>query len=118
MYKIPENYNIHTLIGETIFQIAFGLNFITLFFNDGYIQFEGAFATTFDNKTREYDEVYPVKNDFGLLKLLEYKIAQVNVNSDRDVLVLLFENGSSLKLIGNKNYESYVISLASNEIRV
>jgi hypothetical protein len=118
MYRIPENYNIDALIGETIFQIAFGLNFITLFFNGGYIQLEGAFATTFDNNTREYDEVYPVKSDFGLLQLLEHKIVGVKVNSNRDVVSLLFENGSSLKLIGNENYESYVISLSNNEIRV
>lgn len=118
MYKIPKDYNINAIIGETIVQIAFGLNFITLFFNRGYIQLEGAFATTFDNNTHEYDEVYPVKNDFGLLQLLEHKIVQVNINSDRNIMILLFENDSSLKLIGNENYESYVINISGNEIRV
>lgn len=116
MYKIPKNYNIYELKGETVYQVAFGINFITLFFSKGFIQIEGSFSTIFENETCDFCEVYPVKHDFSLLKLLERTIIEVDINSDRNVLVLLFESGFTLKLTGNEEYESYKIKINEEEI--
>ncbi len=118
MYKIPENFNVNALQGEVIFQISYGLNFITLFFSKGFLQFEGKFVTIFKGHSQEYDEVYPVKNDFGLLQLLEQKIVDVNLSNGRNDLILLFENEFSLTLISNEAYESYTIRLNEEEIIV
>ncbi len=118
MYKIPENYNTSALKGQVIFQIAFGLNFISLFFDKGYIQFEGRFSITIGSQTHEFDEVYPINNDCGLLQLLEKSIIGVDVNKNRNILTLLFEKGLTLKLIGNPMYESFRIKIDEFEILV
>lgn len=80
-------------MGETVYQVSFGINFITVFFSKGFIQIEGSFSTIFENKTCDFCQVYPVKHDFSLLKLLERKIIEIDINSDRNVLVLTFESG-------------------------
>lgn len=118
MYKIPKSFDISVLKNEIISQIAFGLNFVTLFFSKGFIQIEGEFATIFENQLFEYAEIYPVKNDFGLLHLLEQKIIEINVSNDRSTLELVFESGFSLKLKGNEAFESYRIKINDEEVVV
>jgi hypothetical protein len=117
MYKIPENFNISQLKGEVIFQIAFGLNFVSLFFDKGYINIEGSFFISINNQKNQFN-VYPIQNDFGLLQLLEKKIIEAETNIERDRLVLLFENEYSIELVGDIGYESYTIRIGEDEIIV
>lgn len=116
MYKIPLEFNISSLDGERITQIAFGLNYITFVFNKGFIQFSGSFSINFGNQELEYNDVYPIKNDFGLLQLLEKSIIKVLVNDLRNILTLQFEGGAILNLIGDDYYESYRIKIMEQEI--
>lgn len=118
MYKIPIEFNIDKLKGEVITQIAFGLNFITLFFNQGIIQFSGTFTIHFRHRKIYYQEVYPVINDFGLLKLIEKSIVGVEVNDYRNILTLIFEDEIKLQLTGNDNYESFRVKINDKEIIV
>ncbi|MEO8820891.1 MAG: hypothetical protein ABI374_08630 [Ginsengibacter sp.] len=118
MYKIPENSDLSTIKNQVISQIAFTLNFITIFFDKGFIQFSGGFSFNFSDQSNIYDEVYPVKNDLGLLRILEKKITNIDINNNRDKLTIHFEDKSELCLIGNKFYESFIINCNGNEIRV
>lgn len=118
MYKIPEGFNKDSIKNNTISQIAFGLNFITLFFSNGFIQFSGGFSILFDNQKKEYEEVYPVKKDYDILMLLEKKIIDVKINNERNVLTLEFEGAIILELIGSKEYESYILNICGKEIVV
>ena len=118
MYKIPENFDISVLKNEVINQIAFGFNFITLFFNKGFIQFTGSFSFGYNEKQSYYDEVSPVRNDFGLLQILEKEITSIKLTNNREELELGFETGLTLCLIGDEMYESFIINIDGNEIRV
>ncbi|MBP6184082.1 MAG: hypothetical protein KA479_04025 [Saprospiraceae bacterium] len=118
MYKIPEDFNLNSIQNEEISQIAFGLNFITLFLSNGFIQFSGSFSFFYSSRKHIYDEVFPVQNDYGLLKLLEKKIVKATINNERDALTLDFEEGIILELIGSKEYESFTINLAGKKILV
>ena len=118
MYQIPINFDASTLENQIVFQIAFGLNFITLFFDKGFIQFSGSFSLRHSGQSFDYNEVYPLDNDLGLLKLLEKKITGVEINENRDILNVQFENESELRIIGNKFYESFLICINGNQIRV
>lgn len=118
MYKIPEDFNVSSIETEKVFQIAFGINFITLFFNSGFIQFSGSFSIIHEKQEVEYDEVYPVQNDYKLLNLLEKEVKKVSLNEDRDVLTLEFEGDIILKLIGTKEFESFTININKREVIV
>ncbi|OIP01217.1 MAG: hypothetical protein AUJ98_05200 [Bacteroidetes bacterium CG2_30_33_31] len=115
MNKIPEDFKIASLEGELISQIAYGINYISIFFDKGFIQIEGRFKLINRNIHAEYDELYPVNHDFGLLLLLEKKISKVIINKDRDRLALLFNMDLSLEIISDKEYESFRISISGNE---
>lgn len=118
MYKIPEDFYINSITNQAITQIAFGLNFVTLFFSIGLIQFSGSFSFLCNGRKQQYQEVYPVQDDFGLLNLLEKRIVQVSVNKERNVLTLEFESGAILELISGKNYESFKLIIDGKEIIV
>jgi hypothetical protein len=118
MYKIPETFDASALENETIFQIAFGLNYVSLYFNKGMIQVSGSFSICYLEKQFTYDEVYPVENDFGLLRILEKKMVRLDISDDREELKIEFEGNTTLYLIANEMYESYLIVVNGNEIRV
>jgi hypothetical protein len=118
MYRIPESFNLSDIKDETISQIAFGLNFVTVFFNRGFIQFSGSFVLHVDGKRFDYVEVYPVKNDFGLLKLLEKKIVKVFTNDERNDLTIEFDTGIILQLKSVGQYESYTLNIDGQEVIV
>jgi hypothetical protein len=117
MYKIPENFDVSEIINQVIFQIAFGLNFVSLFFDKGFIQFSGSFSFKSVVGFISYLEVYPIKDDLGLLRLLQKKITNIHINNDRNELRIEFEDKSELCLIGNR-YESFLIHINGTEIRV
>jgi hypothetical protein len=63
-------------------------------------------------------EVYPIENDFGILKLLEQKIKEILVDKSNNNLFILFENQISLTILASSNYESYTIKTDDNSLRV
>ena len=91
---------------------------LLFFFDKGYIQLSGKFIITVEEHIHEYDEVYPVKNDLGFLNLLTKLIIKVELNNDRTDLTIIFEDNTSLKLIGNEHYESYMIKVNDEKIIV
>lgn len=119
MYKIPENFNIKSLNNIVISQIAFGLNSVTLLHTKGFIQFSGGFSIRFDDQSIHHNEVYPVQDDFGLLKLLlEKEITDVQTNEERNSLVLEIEKRITLVLFGNEQFESFTLNYDGREIIV
>jgi hypothetical protein len=118
MYKIPTDFNLRKIENERISQIAFSLNSVSLFFNDGFIQFSGSFSLFYQNQESNYYEVYPVRTDYRLLNLLEKKIEKISVDDERTILIIKFEDEIILKLIGMKEYESYKININQKEIIV
>lgn len=112
MYIIPENIN--ALKNAVVYQIAFGINLITLSFDKGFLQFSGKFAIQYDSTSVEYEEVYPVHSDYGLWRILEKKIVNVTLNEIRDALELEFEGGFILKLFSHPQYESFTLNIDGN----
>lgn len=118
MYKIPSDYDISVLTGDTINQIAFGSNFITLFFEKGYLQFSGGFSFSVSGATVSYEEVYPVRDDFGLLRILEKEIYDVSIFSNREGFSIKFDGGIVLCVTSNEMYESFTLNIDGKEVRV
>jgi hypothetical protein len=118
MFKIPLDFNVKKIINERIIQIAFSLNSVSLFFEKGYIQFSGKFSYEKNGALKEFNEVFPAKNDFGLISLLEKQIQNATTNSERTNLKLEFENGDILLLYGTPEFESYSIKIENSMIRI
>jgi len=115
MYKIPKNNNYSVLNSKKIIQITFRLNVVVLFFENGFIQFSGSFSTENNGKCKNYDEVYPVNSDFGLLEILEKEITNIVISKNYDVLELEFENNFKLCIKSNEFFESFVININGSE---
>ena len=73
----------------------------------------GAFSILYDNKTYSYQEIYPIDQDYNLLLLLDKKIMNIDISDTRDSLMILFENGMSLTLYSDANYESFEVNFNS-----
>ena len=116
MYNIPINFNLEKLLGSLITQISYSINTISIFFDKvGFITISGSFRI---NHKKFYDEIFPIKNDMGLLNMLGKKIINININNDRDILCIVLDNQLKLELIGNKVYESYTINIGGTELIV
>lgn len=112
MYKIPENFDFSTFKGRTISQISFGLNVIIIFFSpEIYVQWSGRFKISRENVKTNFDEVYPVKSDFGLLAFLEKKVETVYTNENRNNLLLIFDDESVIEIIGDDAFESFTLNV-------
>ena len=119
MYTISNNYDLQRLKGASVQQICFTKNTISLLFEgDRFITFEGRFCLIDDSGVEKDFSVYPVYNDLGLLKLIEQKIEKVNTNVKRTDLILQFDNEHTVILYGDENYESYIIRIGDDEVRV
>lgn len=118
MYSIPIDFNLSQLNGATVQQVCFAANVVSIMLDSSrYISFEGEFILTEQDGKANKFEVYPIENDFGLLKLLEQKIIEISVDKS-DNLFLLFENQVSLSILASKDYEAYTIKTDDNLIRV
>ena len=113
MYEIPKEFDSQALIGKPIVQICYTINSVCLYWDGGYIQIMGAFSILYDNKTYSYQEIYPLDQDYNLLLLLDKKIMNIDISDTRDSLMILFENGMSLTLYSDANYESFEVNFNS-----
>lgn len=55
----------------------------------------------------------PIDQDYNLLLLLDKKIMNIDISDTRDSLMILFENGMSLTLYSDANYESFEVNFNS-----
>ena len=119
MYTIPLESNIEKLKGNSVVQICYTVNSVSVFFeNIGFIGIEGSFLFTDGNKHVNVDDFFPLKEDWGLLHLLEKKLINIEIDSERTDLTLYFEENKSLTLFGNPQYESYSINIDGRRIIV
>lgn len=119
MYKIPENFDFSTLNGQTINQISFGQNVVTIFFSpEIYIQWSGRFKISKENGATDYEEVFPVKNDFGLLEFLEKKVETVGTDKNRNNLLLVFEDKTAIEIISDIAFEAFSLYINGSRILV
>ncbi len=118
MYKIPENFDISILRDKTITTISYGINFISLFFEDGFIQILNSFVINVNNNPIKYDNLYPIKKDFGLLVLIEKQIVEIKTSKDRDTLHLFFDENVDLLIHSDEMYESFEINYQDEQIIV
>jgi len=116
MYKIPCDFDCKELINEHLNCIGFGVNYVILHFNKGFIQFSGKFIVKNNFKTKSYDEVFPLKHDFGLLLFLNKKIIAINISNNQNNLELIFEESLNIELIGDKFYESFIVNINQQEV--
>lgn len=118
MYTLPENFNANAVRNEKITQISFGLNFITLHFDNGFIQLYGDFSYKYMGGIHVINELFPVTNDFGLLFLLDKTIIEVVLNQQNDGFTIIFDNSSELALKGNEMFESFLLNINGQEILI
>jgi hypothetical protein len=116
MYRIPERIDINKFKGLSLSQLAFGLNYILLVFDNCSIQFSGQFLFKFDGQEYEREEVYPVNSDFRLLNLLEKKIENIHCNQERTSLTIYFSQDSFLCLKSNEMYESFELNIEGERV--
>jgi hypothetical protein len=117
MYKIPESFDFSHFKGKALNQVSFGQNVVIFFFsNDIYIQWSGRFSVFMGNAKIEFNEVFPVKNDFGLLSLLEKKVLNIYTDKTRSSLFIVFEDDCILEIYSDDSFESF--TLYTNGIQV
>lgn len=115
MKKILENEGlIKKLLNCKIFQVSFSLNTIVFSFDEGYIQFSGGFEFRSNGKIFTFEEVYPLKDDNGLISVLENEISRVAI--DQSSLLLVFSSNSELVLFANEQYESFEIVFGAERV--
>ena len=73
----------------------------------------GSFSIIQNNRTHLYQEIYPVDQDYNLMPLLDKKITNTAISDAMDSLTILFENGTTLILYSDINYESFEVNFAS-----
>lgn len=119
MYKIPENFDFSTFENKSINQISFGQNVVTIYFSpEIYIQWTGPFKISKENRETAYEEVFPVKNDFGLLKFLEKKVETAGTDKNRNNLLLVFEDKSVIEIISDFAFEAFSLYINGERILV
>ena len=116
MYKLPEDFDILLLKNSTISYISYGINFISLFFDDGFIQIHNSFVFKVNDKAFKYENIYPVNSDFGLLILLEKQIIDIETNKEKELLHLFFDGNIELLLYSHEMYESFEINFRGKQI--
>jgi hypothetical protein len=117
MYKIPEDIKSDFLRGEIVTMICFSSNQIYIHF-ESLIQIiiEGQYSLV-NEKGEEYlFDVYPVTDSTGILRLLEKKVVNIEINKSRTDLSIRFENDTALNILANDSYESYVIKISERII--
>lgn len=117
MHKIPEDLDLNIIKGKTVNQVVFGLNAISILFSPKlFIQWSGGFSISILGKKNEFESVFPVQNDFGLLKLLEKEVVSVSISQNRDMLSITFNDNINLELISDIYYESFTVYINDKEI--
>lgn len=118
MYTIPTAFDINKLKGKKVQQICFSINTITISFGiNNFINIEAGFSiVNKNNKSIDTGELYPISYDFSLLDLLEKSIMAVETNEVRDSLILIFDEGTIIKLSGHSQYESFSIKIGDEKI--
>ena len=113
MHKLSKEFDAKALISKTIVQVCYTINSVCIYWDGGYIQIMGSFSVLYNNKTYLYQEIYPIDQDYNLLLLLNNKIMNTDISDAMDSLTILFENGMSLTLYNDANYESFEVNINS-----
>ena len=102
MYKIPLDFDVNKIKNTILTQICYCPNCIFLYFdNVGIINIWGNLKVSFDKNESFYNEIFPIKNDFGMLSFLECKVFDISIGANREALKLVFDNNGFIELIGN-----------------
>jgi hypothetical protein len=118
MYLLPNTFDPKFLKGERLIMICFNANQIILHFDSSArITIEGEYIIEENNQQGRYN-VFPLKNDNGLLTLIETEIEDSYTDYERKDLRIKFSNRIILTLIGSDQYESYSIKKGDLEILV
>lgn len=117
MYTLPLNFDLNSFKNVPIIQISFSINSINVFFDNGnFISINYSFAFTLKERRIFFEELYPINDDFNLLNLLEKRAINILIDDKRKCLTLHFEDNLILELIGDDNYESYILNVNKKEI--
>lgn len=117
MYSIPEEFDIMVWNDATLEKVSFGANTIVFHFDRAPgVQTDGPLGLSTETRQFYYDEIFPVQDDMGLLRLLGQKVTLVSTDEERKNLSLEFENGYTLELLNNPEYESYFIQTEEGQL--
>ncbi len=113
MYLIPKDIEIAKLENVLITQICYSSNNISLYFETiGYIIINGEFVISHKNKSEHHEIIeIPISRDFGLLRLMGKKSIHLFSDKERRNLIIKFEDDYSLKLINDRQYESFIVCI-------
>lgn len=117
MYTISNDLEFQLLHSQLVSEICYGEGSITLHFEkEFYIQLYGYFSFFDTLKINDFDSIFPVISDHGLLILLSKKV--VGHVIDETGLKVLFNNQMYIKIKNNAHYETALICLSGRIIHV
>ena len=122
MYPLPTDFDISSLVGSKLCEIAFNANQIRLIFEGGSIVIEGRMvmnAVPYGQGLEDSGLIITAQEpDLHILCLIESEIVSVHTDSKRLNLSLVFSNHQTLLLIGDEPYECYQIHVGERAIIV
>jgi hypothetical protein len=114
MYKFPADFDPAIFGGRTLEMVCINANQVYLHFNDDlYVCAECSFWHETLGKIVSAVQIPPENCD--ILQLLEHTVQRARIKNG-DVLILTFDNGTSLQLHPQPGYEGYRVVISGREI--
>jgi hypothetical protein len=136
MYKFPEEFDPAIFVGRTLEMVCANATQVYFHFNDDlYVCAESAFG--FERPDKRFSDVQIPLDQCDVFQLLEHNIARARIKRNAwftaisverdvaraetttikgDVLILIFDNGASLRFDPTPGYESYRVVVSGKEI--
>ena len=138
MYKFPEEFDPAIFVGRSLEMVCVNATQVYFHFNnDLYVCAESAFG--FERQDKTFSQVQIPLDQGDVFHLLEHNIARARIKKDDwftaicverdvaraetrtikgDVLILIFDNGASLRFDPTPGYESYRVGVSGKEIYI
>ena len=122
MYPLPKDFDISSLVGVKLYEIAFNANQIRLMFEGVSIVIEGRMIMNAVLDSQDFEDsglnITAQAPDLQILRLIESEIVSVHSDPNRLNLSLVFSNHQTLVLIGDEPYECYQIHVSDRIVIV
>ena len=123
MYQLPKDFEISSLAGSKLYEIAFNANQIRLMFDsrvnivvEGRMVMESSSISS--DSTDSGLNITAQAPTIKLLDLIESQVVSIQIDEQRLNLKFTFSKGQTLTLIGNEPYECYTVHIGDKAIIV
>jgi len=113
MYKFPEEFDPAIFVGRTLEMVCINANQVYFHFND-HLMICAESAFWYERQDKSHSDVQVPLDQLEVLQLLEHDVARAQIKKG-DVLIVIFDNGASLRFDPVLGYESYRVVVAGKE---